>query len=51
MEKVKIFYDEKGNPEAVQVDYRDYQQLVNCAKEFTEQKAAIKKACDLLQMF
>jgi hypothetical protein len=49
--KIRVFYDEKGNPDAVQIDYKEYQQLIHAAKENAEQKAAIKKACDLLHMF
>ena len=51
MEDVKIFYDQKGNPEFVQVSYKDYQQMIEHAKETVELKKTINKVNDLIRVF
>ena len=47
MSNVSIFYDSKGKPEFAQIPYGDYKNLIEAAKESTEQKTVLKKIADL----
>jgi hypothetical protein len=51
MESVKVFYDNKGKEESVQLQYDEYQQLVKLAKDSVEQKKTLGKINDLVRVF
>ena len=51
MDSVKVYYDNKGKEEFVQLQYEEYQQLVKLAKDSVEQKKTLSKINDLIRVF
>lgn len=48
-DNTQIFYDGNGNPVAVQMPIKDYEKIIQGAKEAIDAKEAIAKAIELLQ--
>jgi hypothetical protein len=51
MDDIKVFYDNKGQPEYIQMPHGEYEKMVEYAKECIELKEMLGKVNDLIRVF